>query len=158
MIDFDKFKYRVGDRIRKIQLSSDQTESTEYEIIAIDEGENNQSRRLYGYKHYKLKNLAPGCVDSPSWQSQNIVHMYFEPCNPAAKLLYSKNVVEFRTEYAADYVTKTVISGRRAGKSWLYQQFQDYEANRAELAKPDSHSLDALRYSVLGQPSKKVSR
>jgi hypothetical protein len=148
MIDFDKFKYRVGDKIRKIQLTQDLTQVTEYEIVQIQEGSK------YAYKHYKLKNLATGCVDAPSWQSQNTVHMYFEPCNPAIKLLYSKNVVEFRTEYVADYTTKGLLISTPRG----YGKISSIGLNRVELAKPDSHSLDALRYSVLGQPSKKVSR
>ena len=179
MIDFDKFKYRVGDRIRKLEVIVE-APLAEYEILEISE----RSKWSKSFRSYKLKNLSPGCVNSPSWQSQNVVHRYYEPCNPAIKLLYSNNVTEFRTEYVADYVggkpdtivmdpkhlkllQKVFNSGdklslistpRGSGKSWIYQQYLQDSANRAELAKPDSHSLDALRYSVLGQPSKKVSR
>jgi hypothetical protein len=157
MIDYDKFKYRVGDKVRRMVYHPDDIQPAEYEIIAIEEAKGfggsyrrGRSNSSSGYRHYRLKNLSPGCLDKPLWVQQNIVHSQFEPCNPAAKILYKKNVNTLD-------ITCTLFSSRRAGKSWLYQQFQQYEANRAG-EQSDPHSLDALRYMVQEKPSKKVSR
>ena len=158
MIDYDKFKYRVGDKVRKIELM---VEPSEYVILKIEE------KNRYGkpFRHYQLKNLTPGCVDAPSWQSQNVVHQFYEPCNPAAKLLFKKNtsgleyVDKYKREYLGSFGNLIVSTPRNTMViSNMSDQSVFVDLNRAELAKPDSHSLDALRYSVLGQPSKKVSR
>ena len=171
MIDYDKFKYRIGDKVRRMVYNPTEVQPVEYEILAIEEatGFGSSYRRTRnsgsttGYKHYRLKNLSPGCIDQPQWVAQNLVHSQYEPCNPAAKILFKKNDPELGL--FADQVLispqhqKSLISllGRRAGKSLLFQEFLKYEANRAE-EQSDSHSLDALRYTVQGQPSKKVSR
>ena len=175
MIDFDKFKYRVGDKVRKLVYAPTEVRPTEYEIIAIEESDSmgrltRGSRSYNDYRHYKLKNLSPGCLDKPQWVPQNLVHSQYESCNPAIKLLYKKNELAsgvLTAETIEEAYKKAMLFGtgkllinttRQSGKSWLYQQFLQNEANRAELAKPDSHSLDALRYLVFGQPPKKVSR
>lgn len=185
MIDYDKFRYRVGDKVRRMVYSPEEVQPAEYEIIGIEEAKgfgrtyrrNSSSTGDSGYRHYRLKNLSPGCLDQPQWVSQNIVHSQYEPSNPAVKLLFNKPRPEFEAKLGifADHVhldpkTLTIMrdlfnstkltminTPRRAGKSWLYQQFQENEANRAG-EQSDPHSLDALRYAVQGKPSKKVSR
>jgi hypothetical protein len=185
MIDFDKFKYRVGDKIKRLVYHPDEVQPAEYEIIAIEEatGFGSSYRRTRnsggttGYRHYRLKNLSNGCLDQPIWVSQHLVHTQYEPCNPAIKLLYKRNEPTFEVR-AGGYADMLVMdpkhlaifkkvfddgklmvasTPRQSGKSWLYQQFLQHEANRAG-EQSDPHSLDALRYAVLGQPSKKVSR
>ena len=150
MIDFDKFKYRVGDKVKRMVYAPTEVQPAIYEIIAIEEsnGFGNSYRRSYnsggtsGYRHYRLKNLSSGCLDQPQWVAQNIVHSQYEPSNPVIKLLYYK-------ESEGTFLTSILRS---------HSFICDIGLNRAELAKPDSHSLDALQYSVQGQPSKKVSR
>jgi hypothetical protein len=81
MIDFDKFKYKMGDKIRKLSTTAI------YEIIEIEEV---SSFTSYPYRHYRLRNTSNGYTDSPIWLGQSIVHSRYEPCNPAIKVLYDK--------------------------------------------------------------------
>lgn len=92
MIDFDKFKYRKGDKVRKIGYEA------EYEIIDI------QLSTAYTstYRHYRLKNLSPGCLDQPVWLSQGTVHRSYEPCNPAIKVLFEKKTLANRKNRAEE--------------------------------------------------------
>jgi hypothetical protein len=135
MIDFDKFKYRVGDRIHKIQHTPSTITPTEYEIVEIDSK----------YKYfYKIKNLSPGCVDLPFWQSKYVIHNLFEPCNPAIKLLFGKK--------------EEIVLNTGSYSIGVGGVYRDLMVDRAELAQPDSHSLDALRYLTGNLPPNKVSR
>ena len=142
MIDFDKFKYRIGDRIHKIDCS------TEYEVIEI-------TRYPTSYSGlpttYRIKNLSQGCLDRPFWISQYAIERYYEPCNTAIKLLYNK-----------EEPTTLLITGcSDSSNNSLYRAYiegtppwQFLSPDRAG-EQSDPHSLDALRYLI--QPLK-VSR
>lgn len=117
MIDFDKFKYRIGDRIRRIGYIA------EYEILAIDD------INYWGYSHfyYKLKNLSKGCLDQPEWLSQGMVHMVYEPCNPMIKVLFSKPIFGTTVQDAINDIGSNNTT-----------------PHRVEEGLPDDHSLEAL--------------
>lgn len=159
MIDYDKFKYRIGDKVRKIGLEA------EYEIVDI------HSASSWGHNHYKLKNTSIGCNDTPTWCPQHLVHNYYEPCNPAIKVLFQKKdtiTFDIRSGYADSMFldpktyeamkklmgTKLMVvsTPRAAGKTWAMSALHRGEE------RSDGHSLDALRYSGHKALSKKVSR
>ena len=171
MIDYSKFKYRVGDRIRRIGHEA------EYSIVEIQETFRSRTDTIVS--HYKIRNLSPGCKDHPIWYIKYIIHQQFEPCNPAVKLLFDKKepVSDYEKRIYGRFRTVDEVDAHVDYNS-VYRDLALYgkasiqvstpvdsitinipSSYRVELAQPDSHSLDALRYSVLGQPSvKKVSR
>jgi len=157
MIDYDKFKYRIGDKIRKIGYEA------QYEIIEI---QSNGNPRGYGsITSYRIKNLSLGCVDQPVWLSQSIIHRNYEPCNPAIKVLFEKKepiggaLTLEMLQKAIDAATNNsgrlmmISTPRAAGKTWMNKLLADWE-NRAEPGTGD-HLTDALRYAT---GHKKVSR
>jgi hypothetical protein len=157
MIDYDKFKYRVGDRIRRIGHEA------EYSIVGIQEALRSRTDTIVS--HYRIRNLSPGCKDHPIWYTKYVIHQQFEPCNPAIKLLFDKKQEVLTLEMLENAYKKAMLKGKsllissgyRSGKSSLYKQLLAASLYRAE-SHSDQHSLDALRYSVHRQTPKKVSR
>jgi hypothetical protein len=159
MIDYDKFKYRIGDKIKRI------SHEAEYQIIGIQESLRSRTDTIVS--HYRIKNLSPGCIDHPTWYPANVILGQFEPCNPAIKLLYQKKekprvltFAMFEEAYKkAILQSKSLLisSGYRSGKSSLIKELEASSLHRAK-ERSDLDSLDAFRYTVHGQTPKKVSR
>lgn len=75
----NKFKYKLGDKVRSLA-------GAEYQIIDAT-----PNIHLHGPEHvvsYRLKSLVSGCLDKPFWVNIKNIYKYYEPCSNAAKVLY----------------------------------------------------------------------